>query len=103
MFGLKDLLEQAQGLQRKISDLQEQLAQQTLVGSAGGDMVRVEVNGALEIVSVHIEKDLLSSEDSEVLEELIVAATNDALTKARNLARNELAKITYGIQLPGLL
>jgi nucleoid-associated protein EbfC len=102
VFGLKDLMQQAQGIQQKIADLQQELAQKTVVGSAGGDMVRVEANGAQEILSVTIEKELLTPDESELLEDLIVAAVNDALRRAKDLASEEMAKITAGIRLPGL-
>lgn len=102
MFGLKDLMQQAQGIQQKIADLQQELAQKTVVGSAGGDMVRVEASGAQEILSVHIEKELLTPDESELLEDLIVAAVNDALIRARDMASDEMSKITAGIRLPGL-
>ncbi|MDA8406998.1 MAG: YbaB/EbfC family nucleoid-associated protein [Deltaproteobacteria bacterium] len=102
MLGLKDLLQQAQGVQVKIREVQEQLADRSIVGSSGGDMVRVEANGIQEILSVFIEKELLASDDKEVLEDLIVAAVNDALEKSRQMAAEEIAKISGGLRIPGL-
>ena len=102
MLGLKDLIEQAHGVQAKIKEVQEQLADRSIIGSSGGDMVRVEANGIQEILSVSIEDDLVAAEDKEVLEDLIVAAVNDALEKSRQMAAEELAKITGGIRIPGL-
>ncbi len=81
MFGLKDLIQQAQGLQSKIAALQEELAEKVVTGSSGGDMVKVEANGAQEILSITIEKELLDPADPEMLQDLIVAAVNDALKK----------------------
>lgn len=103
MIGLKDLIQQAHGLQTKIKELQDELAEKTVTGSSGGDMVRVEVSGAQELISLKIEKSLLDSEDTELLEDLIVAAVNDGLRKARDLATEEMSKLTGGIRLPGFM
>jgi len=102
VFGFKDLMEQAQGLQAKVAALQEQLADVTVLGSAGGDMVKVEATGTQEIVSIKIEEELLNSGDRELMEELIVAAVNDALKKSRELLTQEISKLTGGMRIPGL-
>lgn len=102
MFGIKDLMEQAQGLQAKVTAIQEELAGKIVVGSAGGDMVTVEVNGAQEIISVKIEKELLDPNEIEFLQDLIVAATNDAVRKSKELMAQEMAKLTGGLRIPGL-
>lgn len=102
MFGFKELMEQAQGLQAKVAAMQEQLAEMTVVGSSGGDMVRVEANGAQEILSIKIDKDIISSEDPEMVEDLVVAAVNDALRKSRELMTQEMSKLTGGLRIPGL-
>lgn len=102
MLGLKDLIEQAQGVQSKIRETQEQLADRLVIGSSGGDMVKVEANGIQEILSVSIESELLVAEDREVLEDLIVSAVNDALQKSREMAAEEIAKISGGLRIPGL-
>jgi nucleoid-associated protein EbfC len=102
VLGFKDLIQQAQGLQSKMAALQEELADKIVVGSSGGDMVRVEANGAQEILSIKIEKNLLSPDDPELLEDLIVAAVNDALAKSRELMTEEMKKLTGGFSIPGL-
>ncbi len=102
MFGLKDLIQQAQGLQSKIAALQEELADKVVTGSSGGDMVKVEANGAQEILSITIEKELLDPADPEMLQDLIVAAMNDALKKSRELMAQEMSKLTGGLPIPGL-
>jgi DNA-binding YbaB/EbfC family protein len=102
VLGLKDLIEQAQGVQSKIRETQEQLADRSVVGSSGGDMVKVEANGIQEILSISIESELLVAEDREVLEDLIVSAVNDALQKSREMAAEEIAKISGGLRIPGL-
>jgi len=102
VFGLKDLIQQAQGLQSKMAALQEELADKVVVGSSGGDMVKVEANGAQEILSIAIEKELLDPTDPEMLQDLIVAAVNDALKKSRELMAQEMSKLTGGLPIPGL-
>ncbi len=102
MFGLKDLIQQAQGLQSKVAALQEELAEKVVVGSSGGDMVKVEASGAQEILSITIEKELLDPEDPEMLQDLVVAAVNDALKKSRELMAQEMSKLTGGLPIPGL-
>jgi len=103
VFGIKDLMEQAQGLQAKIAAVQEELAEKTVVGSSGGDMVRVVASGTQEILSIKIENELVSSEDLEFLEDLVVAAVNDALRKSRELMAQEMSKLTGGLRLPGFM
>lgn len=103
MFGIKDIIQQAQGLQAKVAELQEALGEKTVTGSAGGDMVTVVATGAQEIVSVKIEKEIIDSGDSELLEDLVAAAVNDALKKSKDLATEEMSKLTGGLKLPGLV
>lgn len=102
MFNMKDLLQQAQGFQSKLAAMQEELADKTVVGSAGGDMVKVEITGALEILSVSIEKEIIDPEEKDMLESLIAAAVNDGLTRAKELATQEMSKITGGLKIPGI-
>ncbi len=102
MFDFKNLLSQAQGLQERIKGLQAELAEKTVVGSAGGDMVIVEISGAQEMLSIKIEKEILDSDDPELLEDLIVAAVNDALKKSRDMMTEEMSKLTGGLRIPGL-
>lgn len=102
MFGIKELMEQAQGLQAKVTAMQEQLAEKVVVGSSGGDMVKVEANGAQEILSIKIDREVVSAEDHEMMEDLVVAAVNDALRKSRELMTQEMSKLTGGLRIPGL-
>lgn len=102
MFNFKDLMQQAQGMQQRITAIQEELADKRVTGSAGGDMVRVEVNGAQEVLSIKIEESVLGSGDPELLEDLVVAAVNDALNKSRELMTEEMSKLTGGLRIPGL-
>jgi len=102
VFGIKDLMERAQNLQSKIADLQAELATRTVTGSSGAGMVVVVANGAQEVVSIKIEQNLISGDDVDMLEDLIVAAVNDALKKAREMMAEEVSKLTGGMKLPGL-
>lgn len=99
---MKDLLQQAQGFQSKLAALQEELAEKTVVGSAGGDMVKVEITGAMEVVSVSIENELIDPNDKDMLESLVAGALNDAIVKAKELAAQEMTKMTGGLKIPGL-
>jgi nucleoid-associated protein EbfC len=105
VFGIniKDLMQQAQGLQAKVTALQEELADKIVTGSAGGGMVKVEATGNQEIISIQVEKELLTSDDQELMQDLIVAAVNDALKKSKELMTEEMSKLTGGLRLPGLM
>ncbi|MFH0825779.1 MAG: YbaB/EbfC family nucleoid-associated protein [Pseudomonadota bacterium] len=102
MFNIKDIMEQAQGLQSRLAQLQGEMAAKVVTGTAGGDMVVVEANGALEILSVKIDKVLITQEDREMLEDLVAAAVNDSLRKAREMMAQEVSKLTGGMKLPGM-
>jgi len=101
-FNIKELMQQAQGLKSKITALQQEMAERIVTGSAGGDMVKVEATGTQEIVSIHIEKEILNAEDQEMMEDLIVAAVNDALKKSREMMSEEMSKLTGGLRIPGV-
>ncbi len=96
------LLKQAQKLQGKIEKMQAELGEKTVEATAGGGMVRVIVNGKQEVVSIHIEPEVIDPEDREMLEDLIVAAINEGLSKAKDLVNEEMKKLTKGMAIPGL-
>ena len=100
MKNLGQLMKQAQEMQSRMGELQERLAAVELTGSAGGDMVRVTVNGRNEVRAVKIDPALAKPEDIEVLEDLLVAAFADARTKVEARMREEMSKLTGGIDLP---
>ena len=97
-----NLLKQAQQFQAKMAKLQEELGERTVEASSGGGMVAVVANGKQEILSVTIEPEVIDPEDKEMLQDLIVAAVNDALTKAKNMMQEEMGKLTHGLNLPNL-
>jgi DNA-binding YbaB/EbfC family protein len=100
--GMGNLLKQAQEMQARITKVQEELAQKTVEGSAGGGMVQVTVNGQLNVNTVKIDPTVINVEEKEMLEDLILAAVNDGMRKARDLASNEMSKITGGFKIPGM-
>jgi nucleoid-associated protein EbfC len=101
--GMGNLLKQAQDMQARISKIQEELGQKTVEGSAGGGMVQVTVNGHLNLTAIKIEPGALNSEEKEMLEDLILAAVNDGMRKARDMVSAEMNKVTGGFKIPGLM
>ena len=102
MKGMGNMMKQAQKLQTKMLKLQEELAQKTVETTAGGGMVKVVANGKQQIVSLQIEKEVVDPEDVEMLQDLILAAVNDALTKSQEMVSAEMGKLTGGLNIPGL-
>jgi len=100
--GMGNLLKQAQEMQARMAKIQEELAQKTVEGSSGGGMVQVTVSGALSVMSVKIDGTVINPEEKEMLEDLVLAAVNDGMRKARDMASNEMSKITGGLKIPGL-
>ena len=102
-FGnMGNIMRQAQAMQDQLAKVQEQATTKVAEGSAGGGMVTVKANGAMKIVSVTIHPDVLKSDERDLLQEMIVAATNDALRKAKDLMAGEMKTITGGMNIPGL-
>jgi DNA-binding YbaB/EbfC family protein len=97
-----NLLKQAQKLQSQMEKMQAELEEKTVEASAGGGMVKVVVNGRQELVSIHIEPEVIDPEDKEMLQDLIVAAVNEALAKAREMISEEMQKLTKNLNIPGL-
>jgi DNA-binding YbaB/EbfC family protein len=98
-----DFLRQAEKLQTQLKQAQDQLAERTVEASAGGGMVTVVANGKQEIVSIKIDPEVVKADDVEMLEDLIVAAVNEARNRAQELMMTELSKLTGGMGIPGLL
>jgi DNA-binding YbaB/EbfC family protein len=97
-----NFLKQAQELQERIKKMQQELVNKTASGSAGGDMVKATVNGKHEVVDITVAKEVVNPDELEMLEDLIVAAVNDAMHKMDEVIKMEMAKLTGGIQIPGL-
>ncbi len=96
-------MKQAQQVQARMMKLQEELALKTVEASAGGGMVTAVVNGRFEVLSLKIEKDVVTPDDIEMLQDLVMAAVNEGLRKAQEMAQAEMSKITGGLQIPGMM
>ncbi len=101
--GMNELMRQASRLQRKVAVRKEELKTETVEASAGNDRVKVVVNGGRELVSVTIDPELLKGEDLALVQDLIVAASNAALTKANEMVEAEIEKVSGGVRVPGLV
>ncbi|NNF83788.1 MAG: YbaB/EbfC family nucleoid-associated protein [Deltaproteobacteria bacterium] len=102
MKDMQGILRQAQQMQERLARVQEELAGKTVEASAGGGMVTVVVNGRQEVVSIRIEKEVVSPDDVDLLQDLVVGAVNEAISRSRKMMADEMAKITGGLNLPGL-
>lgn len=97
---LANILKGAQELQKKMAEIQEQLAKERVEGSSGGGMVKVVANVRSEILAIEIEPALMNAAERDMLQELIVAATNQALMRAKERMQEEMAKLFGGLPLP---
>ncbi len=97
------LMKQAQQMQAKMMKLQEELANKTVEAASGGGMVTAVMNGKYELVSLKIERDVVDPEDIEMLQDLIAAAVNEGIRKVQEMTQEEMAKVTGGINIPGLI
>ena len=103
MKGMGNMMKQAQKLQSKMLKMQEELAEKTVETSAGGGMINVVANGRQQIISITIDKEVVDPDDVEMLQDLVLAAVNDALNKAQEMVAGEMGKITGGMNIPGLI
>ncbi|HSO66253.1 MAG TPA: YbaB/EbfC family nucleoid-associated protein [Desulfatirhabdiaceae bacterium] len=102
MKGMGSMMKQAQKIQSRMLKLQEELADKTIETTSGGGMVKVVANGKQQIVSIYIEKEVVDPEDVDMLQDLILAAVNDALGKSQEMVSSEMGKLTGGLNIPGL-
>ena len=98
-----NMMKQAQKLQSKMLKLQEEMAEKTVETSSGGGMVKVIANGKQQILSIQLEKEVVDPEDVEMLQDLVLAAVNDALSKSQEMVSSEMSKLTGGLNIPGLM
>ena len=101
--GMGNLLKQAQDMQARMAKIQDELANKTVQGSSGGGMVQVTVNGQFNLTAVKIEAAVINGDEKDMLEDLILAAVNDGMRKARELVSTEMGKLTGGFKIPGLM
>lgn len=102
MKGMSEMVRQAQLMQRKMAEMQESLKTKEVQGQAGGGMVTVTATGGQEIIGVKIDPSVVEGGDVEMLEDLVTAAANDAVKKAKELMESEMASITGGLNIPGM-
>jgi hypothetical protein len=96
------IVQQARQLQEKMKQVQQDLGGKEVTSSAGGGMVTATANGQQELLTIRIDKTVIDPEEATMLQDLIVAAVNDALRKAKQMAQAEMGKVTGGMNIPGL-
>ena len=103
MKGMGNMMKEAQKLQARMLKMQEELAEKTVESAVGGGMIKVVANGRNQVVSIRIEKEVVNPEDVEMLQDLILAAVNDALTKSQEMVATQMGTLTGGLNIPGLI
>lgn len=101
-MGMANLQRMAQQMQQEMLRVQQELATATVEGSAGGGVVRAVVTGKQELVSLTIDPSAVDPDDVDMLQDLVVAAVNDALRAAHDLAESKMAAVTGGLRIPGM-
>lgn len=102
MNNMNQMMKQVKKMQEQMLKAQEELADKTVEGSAGGGVVTVQANGHKKIISITIKPEAVDPEDVEMLQDLVLTAVNDALTQADELANKDMGKFTGGMKIPGL-
>lgn len=102
MKGFNKILKQAQQMANQLKKLEEELAKMTVETSVGGGMVKAVANGEGQLLKIEINPEVINPEDKEMLEDLIISAVNDVMRKAKELSKEEMSKITGGLNIPGL-
>lgn len=100
--GIGNIMKQAQQMQRRMAELQEELENKQVEASAGGGMVTAVVSGKQQLLDLKIEPAVVDPEDLEMLQDLITAAVNEAIKQSQQMAQEEMAKVTGGLNIPGL-
>ena len=103
MKGMGNMMKQAQKLQSQMLKMQDELAAKTVEAASGGGMVKAIANGRQQILSIQIEKEVIDPEEVDMLQDLIIAAVNDALNKSQEMVSAEMSKLTGGLNIPGLM
>ncbi|GIP50895.1 YbaB/EbfC family nucleoid-associated protein [Paenibacillus sp. DXFW5] len=102
MNNMNQMMKQVKKMQEQMLKAQEELASKTVEGTAGGGVVTVEVNGHKKVLALTIKPEAVDPDDVEMLQDLVLTAVNDALTKAEELANQDMGKFTGGMKIPGL-
>ncbi|MGI6586420.1 MAG: YbaB/EbfC family nucleoid-associated protein [Gracilibacteraceae bacterium] len=98
---MNNMMKQVQKMQREMAKLQEEVEQRTVEASSGGGAVKVVANGKKEIISITIKPEVIDPDDAEMLQDLVVAAINEAMRQADEMISKEMSKITGGLNIPG--
>ena len=98
----RKMMRQAQEFQKRMEEVQNDIERSTVEASAGGGVVKAVVNGAMMVESISIDPEVVSPDDVEMLEDLVAAAVNEAMTKAQEMANEKMAALTGGLNIPGL-
>lgn len=99
---IANLIKQAQGMQKKLAEMREELARQEVSASAGGGMVTVTMNGQQKIVSIKIDPSIVNPEDVAMIEDLVMVACNEAQDRVQEMVKERMSELTGGIPIPGL-
>ena len=102
MKGFGNIMKEAQKLQQQMEALQAEVGKKKVQATAGGGMVTVEANGKQEILAIKIDREVINPEDAQMLEDLVLAACNEALRQSREMVQAEMGKLTAGLKIPGL-
>ena len=102
MKGFCNIMKEAQKLQQQMEALQAEVGKKKVQATAGGGMVTVEANGKQEILSIKIDREVINPEDAQMLEDLVLAACNEALRQSREMVQAEMGKLTAGLKIPGM-
>ncbi len=100
--GMGNLMKQAQQMQAKMAKMQEEVGKRTVEAAAGGGMVKVVVTGKQEVLSIDIEPEVVDPDDVEMLQDLVLAAVNQALRESQAMMTDEMSKLTGGLKIPGM-
>jgi nucleoid-associated protein EbfC len=100
--GFGNIMKEAQKLQEQMARMQEEIGKREVEATAGGGMVTVKVNGKQELLSIKLDPEVINKDDAQMLEDLVLAACNEALRKSRELVQQELGKLTGGLKIPGM-
>ena len=102
MKGFGNLMKEAQKLQAQMEALQAEAAKKKVDATAGGGMVTVEANGKQELTAIKIDREVINPDDAQMLEDLVLAACNEALRKSKEMMQAEMSKLSAGLKIPGL-
>ena len=102
MKNMRKMMKEVQRMQAEMARIQEELETKTVEATSGGGVVRVVVNGHLEVKEIEIEPGVVDPEDVEMLQDMVLAAVNEAIRKAQEMSAAEMAKVTGGLDLSGL-